>query len=85
MATKGVLRPQQLQGISYEEFEKNKKEFDGLEQDKLQYATKPIVQAPYKFVPDKYFQRHGVVLPQDQNKVLTSAVQKAKKVLEAKK
>ena len=43
MVSKGVLRPQELQGISYEEFEKHRKEFDGLEEEKLQYSTKPVV------------------------------------------
>ena len=43
MAAKGVLRTQELQGISYEEFEKNRKEFDGVEEEKMQYAIKPIV------------------------------------------
>lgn len=85
MVSKGVLRPHELQGISYEEFEKNRKEFVDLSEDKLQYATKPIVQSPSKFIADKYFQRHGVILPEDQNKILTDAVQKAKKALQAKK
>jgi len=35
MVSKGVLRPHELQGISYEEFEKNRKEFVDLSEDKL--------------------------------------------------
>lgn len=49
-----------------------------------QYGTKPEVEPPYRYVPDKHHQRYGVVLPEPERQGMLTAVAKAKSVLEFK-
>ena len=51
----------------------------------LEFATKPVVEPPNKYVADKNNQRHGVILPEDQKKTLLDAVNVGKKTMESKK
>jgi hypothetical protein len=43
LANKGVLKPSELQGVSWEDYEKNEKEFQDLPEEMKQYGRKPIV------------------------------------------
>jgi hypothetical protein len=63
LANKGVLKPPELQAVSYEDFEQHLQEFATLSTEKRSYGVKPKVEPPMRFVPDKNNQRHGVVHP----------------------
>lgn len=51
----------------------------------LEYATKPDVQPPSKYVPDKNNQRYGLILPEEQKKVLLDAVAVGRAAMEPRK
>lgn len=81
LANKGVLKPSELQAVSHEDYEKSPEEFASLSAEKLQYATKPKVQAPFRYVPDKNNQRFGVILPSEEQQKLLNAVKLGKSVI----
>jgi len=43
LANKGILKPPELQGVSWEDFEKHANEFQHLPEEMKQYGVKPIV------------------------------------------
>jgi hypothetical protein len=51
----------------------------------MEYAIKPVVQPPCKYIADKHFQRHGVILPENQNNLLQDAVKNGRNTLQSKK
>jgi hypothetical protein len=66
LANKGVLKPEELQGISYDELEKHAKEIGTLSEDKQKYIKRPKAESPYRYVADKANARYGILLPADQ-------------------
>jgi hypothetical protein len=78
LANKGVLKPPELQAVSYEDVEKHPAEFAGLSEEKREYGTKPKVVPPLRYVPDKSNQRHGVILPLDEQQKLINAAKVGK-------
>lgn len=84
LANKGVLKPPELQAVSYEDYEKSPQQFALLSADKLMYAVKPKVQAPYRYVTDKNNQRHGVILPVEEQQKLLNAVKIGRSAMDSK-
>jgi hypothetical protein len=75
LVKKGVLRPAELQGLSFEDMAKHSVEVAQLSEEKKEYVGKPNVQPPYRYVADtKHNVRHGVLLPQEQADELLQAV-----------
>ena len=84
LANKGVLKPPELQAVSYEDYQKSPSDYSSLSPDKLSYATKPVVIPPYRFVTDKSNQRHGVILPLEEQQKLLNVVKLVKALLDSK-
>ena len=84
LANKGALKPAELQGVSWDDYEKHANEFKHLPEEMQAYGRKPVPEEGQKYVPDKHNQRYGIILGPEGQGVMLEACKKAKDAMEFK-